>query len=350
MSLLRRNLVLLGNAGPLFEQDAEFAAVMKQYTVLQMQTEDLAVALRNGWSRYGETLTTAEIAGMLRPGSFDPAGRSWRLQTPALVDGPPAASELNFESGADAAEVYGTIGLEAPAPIVAPPGGGGQEPGPAGRSQAEPQPGAVATAPERLSAGDPLALAEDAASRQSSLWVVTTDDAGRATATSGNANASSAKGIKSLEIGCNSNGTLRYYFAAADEFPEYWIYANETEHATVRAESNAVSGGEALKMSDTLRLAFEWATRDPAKNGPIVISPGDELDLRAEFPIAGYIEARGKVLDACEPWEEEAGPGGEAPSNGESPPATASPPRPLVAPVPHPRPKNRIPPEIAGAG
>ena len=337
MSLLRRNLIMIENARPLVAQDADLAAAMKQYSVLQMQTQDLAVALRNGWNRYGETLTTAEVSGMLRPGSFDPAGKSWSLQLPPLVKEPVATSDLTFESGADAADVYGEIGLQEVAPgepSPARPAAQPEAPLPALGGATAPQSEPIVTAPASPGVGGGAPI---------SGWTVTTDEGGRVAAVAANIDAGTADRIKLLQISCHPNGTLRYFFDAADEFPEYFVYANQTDRATVRAASNTVSGGEALKMSDTLRLAFEWATRDPGSNGRLVISPGDEADVRAQFSVEGYIEARGKVLDACQPWEEEPGAVGDALPGGESPRGA---PAELRAPVPYPRPRNR---DLGGA-
>ena len=77
--LLRNNIVLLESSRAQARTNADLAGAFEKYAVLQAQSEDLLVAFANGWDRYGEVIRTAEIAGMIRPGSFDAVDARWTL-------------------------------------------------------------------------------------------------------------------------------------------------------------------------------------------------------------------------------------------------------------------------------
>src|SRR5690606_7018219 len=57
-------------------------AAMGRYTVLQLQAQDLASALQNGWNRYGSILADAQAAGLLPENAFDSARQTWTLDEP----------------------------------------------------------------------------------------------------------------------------------------------------------------------------------------------------------------------------------------------------------------------------
>lgn len=382
-SLLEQNMALAAKVEPLFRGDPGLAEALAQYNVMQVQTQDLGLALRNGWSRYGRAVADAEAAGLLAPGSFDPDARDWSIALPdlAVADIPvePAAGEERLAPDVSA--------LDAPAFAVEPPdeitAAAEREaerlaeaaPAIAPAAEAGAAHPAALVASARPPAGEALALVDPVAPpatqpvTQPAAWLVMIGDNARAVAKAPNGNAATTGSIRGLQIGCHPNGTLRYVFEADREIGEFLVFANDERSATIRASGNMVAGSEAIRMSDVLRLAFEWAS-DAGENAHIMVAAADEPDNRAYFPVSGYLEARGRVLDGCLPWDEGDDPLAASaappaatiaaePAPAEAEPAAAEIAAPVeaqptatepVAPVPRPRPAGRMPVDLMGAG
>lgn len=400
--LLEENIALVRRAQPALSIDDELSEAVEQYAAMQMQTQDLGFALMNGWNRYGRAVSEAEAAGLLPVGSFDPAARDWTIKSPdSAIATASAAAEATMAAEAEAEPVIGEekpvdvavaepppatpaplVLPDLPEPTVAPqplPVAEAEPPEPEPVAEAEPPPetpapeapaSSVETAsidpvaePEsgaesdRLPAGQPLSLAEpgDPAAVPPAMWMVAIDDSARAVATAGNANPETATRIKSMRIGCHPNGTLRYIFDTDGEIVDYLIFADDEQSAEVRAQDNIIAGDAAIRMSDVLRLAFEYA--ESRVGGRITIANADAPAERAYFPVAGYLEARGRVLDGCLPWQEaeETAQGDADPAaavEAESAPAADATPSggEIVAPIPRPRPANRTPVDLLSAG
>lgn len=307
--LLQTNLQLLHTLEQASPQGLE--APLAAYAARQRRAQELAGALQHGWEVYAGRLTAAQISGAMPAGSFGPSDRSWALQAPST---PATASfgDLVFEAGSDAAGIYAEVGI-APAE----PGAGPDAVAPAATGEAAPQP---------LPAGD----------AEGPAWVVEPDARGLPAAVAANTDPLTSARIRSLMIDCHTDGTLRYTIGAEDDFTEYRVYASAADFAVVRASANVITGGQALLMSDVLRMAFEWAGRDASLATPMVISPSDAPDLRVALPVRNYLEARGAVLDGCAPWPEPPSSGAAATApDREAAPAGAR------APTPYPRPANR---------
>lgn len=288
--LLRTNIAMLERARPAARQNADLAGALEKYSVLQAQSEDLLVALANGWSRYGEVVRTAELTGMIRPGSFDAVDGSWTLVSPdtqlALAEPAPQAEEPAAPTPLPA--LTGNPQPQAPAPEIA-------------AAEPAPVPDVTGSAPARLDATGPLALAEIASDGTGRIgdWTIEADGTGLFIASSPNLNPRTTDRIASLTIACGENGMLYYQVAAASNFSTYVVYSDDALSRTLGAESNIIGGPEASALADTLRLAYEWAGRDPDKQRRLTVAAVDDDEIPAQFSPSGYMEARGKVLDAC---------------------------------------------------
>lgn len=295
--LLRNNIVLLESSRAQARTNADLAGAFEKYAVLQAQSEDLLVAFANGWDRYGEVIRTAEIAGMIRPGSFDAVDARWTLANPqsepqavATVEEPPSLPKPE-----PALTGNPTPRLE-PEPAT--------QPEPAAEvAIATPAPLTPETPadPNRLDPTGPLALAEiqpDGSGRIGD-WMVETDGPDLFTASSANTNPDTADRIAGIRIACGENGTLYYQVAAKTEYASFAVYSDDSLTRAVSAESNIISGPEATALADTLRLGYDWASRDPNKRRQLTITAIDDDEIPAQFSPSGYMEARGKVLDAC---------------------------------------------------
>jgi len=300
--LLRNNIAMFERSRDAARANADLAAAFEKYSVLQTQSEDLVVALGNGWTRYGEVVRTAEIAGMIRPGSFDAGDATWTLVNPdtqaaAITPAPAAAEE------------------EEPAKPVPVPALSGTPRGPGEQTEVvtadavpAPEPAAEelppvtgTTGPARLDATGPLALAEVNADGSGKIgdWTIEADGTGLFIASSPNMNAGTSDKIAGVTVACGENGMLYYQFAAKTDYPSWVVYSDDALSRTVSAETNIVNGPDASALADTLRLAFEWANRDPDKKRRMTVAAIDDDEVPAQFSPAGYMEARGKVLDAC---------------------------------------------------
>jgi hypothetical protein len=355
-ALLTENIKLVARAEPLFRADPGLAQAIEQYEIMQLQSRDLAVALQNGWARYGRAIANAERSSLLPPGSFDPAARSWTINVPDVELAevvPPATGgaddRLAPDSDAMALAEPATTGADADEQITE------------AASAPAIETAAAATEPDRLPAAEALALVEPAvAAAQSADWMVMIGDNARAVAIAPNSNAATAGRIRGMQIGCHPNGTLRYIFETDEDIKEYLVFANQTRSATIRANSNVISGGQAIQMSDVLRIAFEWASANAATGSSLMIAAGDTPAELATFPVAGYLEARGRVLDGCVPWEDDSQKQDDVPITGsaqvegevplELPTEQPIPTTDSVAPVPHPRPADRMPVDLMTAG
>lgn len=302
--LLRSNIAMFERSRPAARTNADLASAFEKYSVLQAQTEDLVVALGNGWNRYGEVVRTAEIAGMIRPGSFDAGDATWTLVNPdiqtAAADPAPLAEEAEEPA--------------APAPIPALSGTPRGPSDPAQLAAADPAPAPqaapalaslpdipAATAPARLDATGPLALAEMNADGSGKIgdWTIEADGTGLFIASSPNMNQGTADRISGVTIACGESGMLYYQFAAKADYPSWVVYSDDALSRTVSADTNIVNGPDASALADTLRLAFDWAGRDPDKKRRMTVAAIDDDEIAAQFSPSGYMEARGKVLDAC---------------------------------------------------
>jgi hypothetical protein len=364
--LLRSNIAMLESARPTARQNADLAGALEKYSVLQAQSEDLAVALANGWTRYGEVVRTAQLTDLIRPGSFDAVNRNWALANPnagaataapvaeedaeasampvpALTGNPPAAIA---EAPADKAPVADIPQLEAPVATATVP-------------TAEVT---GTTGPARLDATAPL----DVANLKDGVgtigdWVIEEDLPGLLMATSKNINEATFDAITSVTIACGDNGTLIYQINAKANSTTYSVYSDDVLTRTVQAVENIISGPEAMAMSDTLRLAYEWAQKVPEEHRRLTVSAVDDNEIPAQLSPLGYLEARGKVLDACvqnlvaqamgtttikpstdaKLAEGDAAPANAAQGDAEAPLPDGAVIKPgLVAPVPHVKPKS----------
>jgi hypothetical protein len=361
--LLAENMKLVARAEPLFGAEPELAQAIEQYEIMQLQSRDLAVALQNGWNRYGQAIAAAEGSSLLPPGSFDPNARSWTISVPdvelAEVASPAAGGSDDRLAPDDSALALAepvTTGAVADAVEQI------NEATAAAAADTEIETAAVATEPDRLPETSAPALPDPPITAQPAGWMVMIGDNARAVAVASNSNAATADRIRGMQIGCHPNGTLRYIFETDGNIGEYLIFANQTDSAKIPAESNMISGGAAIHMSDVLRLAFEWASANPSPDSTLMIAPADAPDAVATFPVAGYLEARGRVLDGCVPWEDKSAAAvEEVPAIG---PAEVDGGTPLeltieesspdrvenVAPVPRPRPASRMPVDLMTAG
>ena len=302
--LLRNNIAMFERSRSAARSNADLAGAFEKYSVLQAQSEDLLVALGNGWDRYGEVVRTAEIAGMIRPGSFDAGDATWTLVNPdkqtATAAPEPEAEEEEPAQPTPIPALSGTprgpsdeaaqVAVAEPAPVVE------QKPA------AEPLPDVTgATGPARLGSTGPLALADMNADGSGRIgdWTVEADGTGLFIASSSNMNEGTADRITGVTIACGENGMLYYQFAAKADYPSWVVYSDDALSRTVSAETNIVNGPDASALADTMRLAFEWAGRDPDKKRRMTVAAIDDDEIPAQFSPSGYMEARGKVLDAC---------------------------------------------------
>jgi len=296
--LLRSNIAMFERSRAAARSNAELAGAFEKYSVLQTQTEDLVAALANGWDRYGEVVRTAELAGMIRPGSFDAVDATWTLVNPeiqtAAVAAPAAADKEEPAAPMPVPALSGNPrgpAEETPAVAVA-------EPEP---TVPDPETTGTATGPARLDATGPLALAEVNPDGSGKIgdWTIEADGTGQFIASSLNVNPRTTDRIAGLSIACGENGMLYYQFAASGDYSSYVVYSDDALSRTVRAETNIVSGPDASAIADTLRLGYEWAQRDPDKQRRLTVAAVDDDEIPAQFSPSGYMEARGKVLDAC---------------------------------------------------
>jgi hypothetical protein len=302
--LLRSNIVMLERARPTARRNPDLAGAFEKYSVLQAQTQDLLAAFANGWARYGEVIRTAELAGMIRPGSFDSVDGSWTLANPDIKVA--TADPVQAEEEEPAAPRPEPALTGNPQPRDAPLLELVREPAPEPEPEvaaADPQPGPEITgsAPARLDASGPLSLAElntDGSGRIGD-WTIEADGTGLFIASSPNVNSGTSDRIANITIACGENGMLYYQVGAAANYDSYVVYSDDSLSRTVSAASNIVSGPDSSALSDTLRLSFEWASRDPDKRRRLTVAAVDDEEIPAQFSPSGYMEARGKVLDAC---------------------------------------------------
>ncbi len=302
--LLRSNIAMFERSRRAARSNADLAAAFEKYSVLQAQTEDLVVALGNGWDRYGEVVRTAEIAGMIRPGSFDAGDATWTLVNPdtqaAAAAPAPIAEEEEPAKPTPVPALSGTPRGPSDTVDVA---DADLAPEPEEEPAAAPLPAVTggATGPARLDATGPLALADMNADGSGKIgdWTIEADGTGLFIASSPNMNEGTADRIAGVTIACGESGMLYYQFAAKTDYPSWVVYSDDALSRTVSAETNIVNGPDASALADTLRLAFDWAGRDPDKKRRMTVAAIDDDEVPAQFSPSGYMEARGKVLDAC---------------------------------------------------
>lgn len=370
--LLRSNISMLEGIRAAARKNADLAGALEKYSVLQSQSEDLAVALSNGWTRYGDAIRTAQVTGIIRPGAFDAVAKTWTLASPDGTIAVAAAEATNDTPPAIVPEPALTGTPRSPdasaAPIV--------------EARTEPQPGltlpvareelvlqpeeaiipepVVATEPvpapqvdatsdgRRLAPTGPLDVAEfkDGAGKIGD-WSIKPDGKGLLMASADNINLKTIDRIGGMTIACGENGTLVYLIDASTSYTSYSIYSDDAITRTVLAENNAISGRESAAMADTMRLAFDWAEADPDKRRRITVAAADDEEVPAQFSPEGYMEARGKVLDACVQSLVDRAMGTAAAGAGEAPreaaivvPEGAVIKPDLVAPIPRTRPKT----------
>jgi hypothetical protein len=371
LRLLEQNLGVVSESQPLFDQDTRLAQAVEQYALMQAQTQDLGLALRDGWDRYAEAVAKAETAGLLPAGGFDRSARTWAIKRPSVEAGfaaragntAAAADEPRLEPETSAldhsifgavpdAEVAAALAREAERLAARAP-----------EADSVSAPSIEDSAPEASTSTDTPMQVETTLQAPPATWMVMIGDNARAVAKAPNANAATTDRIRSLQIGCHPNGTLRYIFETDRTISEYLVYANKEQHAAIRAQDNIVSGSEAIHMSDVLRLAFEWATSTTDTDAHIMVAAGDDPEALAYFPVPGYLDARGRVLDGCLPWQDD-GAGTPSTSAVTTPELTAPTPQAVestgvedalpavetLAPVPRPRPASRMPVDLMNAG
>ncbi len=300
--LLRTNISMFERARGAARANADLAGAFEKYSVLQVQTQDLLVALANGWTRYGEVVRTAEIAGMIRPGSFDAGDASWTLVNPDTQTATAAPQAQEEDEPAKPTPIPALSGTprgpdEAPQVAAAEP-----QPAPKAKPAAEPLPDVTgATGPARLDATGPLALADMNADGSGKIgdWTIEADGTGLFIASSPNLNQRTADRIAGVTIACGESGMLYYQFAAQTDYSSWVVYSDDALSRTVSADTNIVNGPDASALADTLRLAFDWAGRDPDHKRRMTVAAVDDDEIAAQFSPSGYMEARGKVLDAC---------------------------------------------------
>lgn len=295
--LVRSNIAMFERSRAAARAHADLAAAFEKYSVLQTQSEDLLVALANGWDRYGEVVRTAELAGMIRPGSFDSMDATWRLVNP---DAQVAAASPEPEEKAEPA---------APAPTLTGTPRGPADPEPEAEVAAvepEPQPETPApettgSTPSRLDSTGPLALAETNPDGSGKIgdWTIEADGTGLFIASSPNINPTTSDRIASMTIACGEGGMLYYQLAASADYGSYVVYSDDALSRSVSAEGNIIRNADASALADTLRLSFDWAGRDPDAKRRMTVAAVDDDEIPAQFSPSGYMEARGKVLDAC---------------------------------------------------
>jgi len=305
--LLRANIAMFERSRGAARSNPDLASAFEKYSVLQTQSQDLLVALANGWHRYGEVVRTAEIAGMIRAGSFDSGDATWTLVNPDLQ----AAAAATAAPEPEAREQAPVEPTPVPALSGTPRGPSGEaaqpaaaEPVPATLPQppAEPLPDITGTTgPARLDSTGPLALADIKPDGSGKIgdWTIEADGTGLFIASSSNLNEGTADRIAGVTIACGENGMLYYQFAARTDYPSWVVYSDDALSRTVSAETNIVKGADASALSDTMRLAFDWAGRDPDRKRRITVAAVDDDEVPAQFSPSGYMEARGRVLDAC---------------------------------------------------
>lgn len=294
--LLRSNIAMFERARGAARANVDLAGAFEKYSVLQAQSEDLLVALANGWARYGEVVRTAEIAGMIRAGSFDAGDATWTLVNPDTTAAPEPQEEEPTRPTPIPALSGTPRGPSEPVQLAA------AEAAPAPRPEPEPLPDVTgATGPARLDATGPLALADMNADGSGKIgdWTIEADGTGLFIASSPNINQGTADRIASVTIACGESGMLYYQFAAKADYTSWVVYSDDALSRSVSADTNIVKGPDAAALADTLRLAFEWAGRDPDKKRRMTIAAVDDDEIAAQFSPSGYMEARGTVLDAC---------------------------------------------------
>ena len=354
--LLRRNIELLRGVMPNRAADPALDAAITRYTVLQMQTQDMAEALQNGWTRYASILKSAEQSGLLAANTFDPDTQSWSLGTPVagtatmadLPAAPAPAPEPAPGAGAEfvvvpdplpepavttATEVAAVSEPQLQPEIVAEPG---PAPEPAAERPVTPEPPDLASTvtplvvpdmppaprttlaevpriedmeePEETAAGDarlpaaaPLEVAPgDLVTTAMGDWIVVTKPDGETIATSTNLVGDTRSMIATLSMACTPDRSVAYVITGAQEYPAFRIYADRSQSITVNASSNVVMGPEAEAMATTLGAAVEWAQQVPDSGRSLSVRSADSSGVLALFPPSGYVEARAAMEAACE--------------------------------------------------
>lgn len=350
-TLIRDNLELLSAARIHSHKEEDFDRAVAAYTVLQLHTGDLAMALQHGWTRYSGVVADAEASGLLARNHFDPATQTWTL-------GDPATAELEPEPPAPAQT------LDVPAPLVPVAALSGNPVPRVGEplqvvspetAQSTPTPGQTPVVAEQEvqvaglpSSGGEARPVDDvfedlARDTQEGQWTISTNFAGITSMTSPNVVFETAPLIQSLTVECAPNGTLQYFVAAADEFQSFRVYTDASNFRTVVAEQNLVRADQAILLSDALKIAYETAVKLPPEEQRLSIRTGQDGSVLAQFSIDGYLKTRGKLLDACAVFQGAALAAILAGADEAKPPAEATAPRPAnsgpanQAPIPAPR-------------
>lgn len=331
--LLRRNIEMLRSVTSYRAADPALDAAITRYTVLQMQTQDMAQALQNGWTRYGDILESAERSGLLAANAFDSETQSWALGNPVLGGLPapslssvPAASTAPATEAVAAAEEPATP--EAPSlaatvtplqvPEIAPrptttadvPA---TEPEPVPATEPVPE----ASSDERLTPNGPLDVAdtpetpaapevaeppaEPAAPTTTRMgdWIVTTNAGGEIVATAGNLVPETRDAISSLSMACAPDRSVAYAIIGAKDFPAFRVFSDRSANVTVGANSNVILGSDAVAMADALSNATSWAQQVADSGRSLTIRSADAEGVLALFSPSGYLDARAAMISAC---------------------------------------------------
>jgi hypothetical protein len=333
--LVRRNIDLLRGITSYRAADPALDQAITRYTILQMQTQDMAEALQNGWTRYGTILNKAEVDGLLADNTFDPETQSWQLGNPVLGV-PPQQNVAAAEVPATSPVAMTTAEQPAPEAVAA------VEPEPVPEAEVvaettvtpdppdlastvtplavpetvpvptttlaavpniEDQPadaGPALPTEERLSPEGPLEVSETMPTTvQIGDWTVATNPNGEAIATAINLVADTRTAITSLSMACAPDQTIAYAINGAQQFDAYRVYADRSRNVTVTASSNVVLGEDADAMAATLAEAVAWAQQVPDSGRSLTLRTADAEGVLALFPPSGYLDARAAIEEAC---------------------------------------------------
>jgi hypothetical protein len=351
--LVRRNIEMLRGITSYRAADPALDQAITRYTILQMQTQDMAEALQNGWTRYGTILDKAEADGLLANNAFDPETQSWQLGNPVL--GVPLQQNVAAAQTPATSPLAMTTAEPAPVAVAEPEATPEPEPEPEAVAEATPTPdppdlastvtplevpdsvpvptttlaevpniedqppAAVAAteepaAPvpeERLAPDGPLAVAETMpATTQIGDWTVATTPDGASIATAINLVADTRAIITSLSMACAPDQSVAYAINGAEHYDAFRVYADRSQNVTVSASSNVVLGPDAASMAETLASAVAWSEQVPDSGRSLTIRTADANGVLALFPPNGYLDARAAIEEACAsgPATAEAGP------------------------------------------
>lgn len=328
--LLHSNGTRLREAAAVTGADPDFRAALAAYSILQLQVEDMTVALQSGWHRYSELLGEAQQSGLIAPESFNATTKSWSLPDP-LSDDVMSALRDSVVQPAAAGE---------PDPIAAvPPAATTPDPRLTG-TPAEP-----AAAESSATAAEPTPATVEApwlpaVPKGTEGWELGQDASGMPSARSTNLDAGSVAEIKSLTIECGDDGLVVFRIGASKRHDSFAVSFPGAVPEAVAATDNLVSGAEALRLSNALSMAYA------AGDLHLILAPSNDAATGARFATDGFIEARATVVSSCAGELAASILGSGTPRAGAPKPDPAVS-EPLAAPVPAPAPNRPAAPSPA---